>query len=110
MSPHTTKSRLAAALGTILATALGMGLPSSTSAAPVNGAVVGKAASAEALTQEVAWRRGGGRAGWWRPSPIVAGVAAADPYRYTGDYCRWPGWLPPWYGYCSYGHSYIYSR
>jgi hypothetical protein len=82
--------------------AIGVGLLSlsaSTSAAPVNGASIGKAASAEELTQKViwrgravawrgvgwrpGWRRGlgwrgvGWRAGWgWRPGLAAAGVAA----------------------------------
>jgi hypothetical protein len=122
MSSRATISLVAAALSAAL---LGT---SAASAAPVNSAAIGKTASLEVMTtHEVVWRggwrwRGGWGPGWhawgWRARPglVAAGVGAPAAYHYgyrncgyTGDYCRWPGWIPPWYGYCSYGHSYVYG-
>jgi hypothetical protein len=72
----------------LVGAAIGVGLlsMSSASAAPVNGAVIGKAASADALTQKVVWRgRGVGWRGYgWRRGVGVgvvgAGVATAAAY------------------------------
>src|SRR5215472_15818390 len=81
MSRQITISLVGAAIGVGL---LGM---SSTSAAPVNGAVIGKTASAGELTEKVAWRGYGVRGygwrgrgyGWrgygWRPGLAAAGIA-----------------------------------
>jgi hypothetical protein len=120
MSRQITISLVGAAIGVGL---LGM---SSTSAAPVNGAVIGKAASAEELTEKVVWRgygvrgygvrgygwrgvgwRGGGWRGvGWRPGLAVAGLglataglatAAAYNYGYNN------------YGYDNYGYGDNYA-
>lgn len=85
MSRQTTISLAgAAAVGVGL-----LGMCSAVSAAPVNGAIIGKAASAEELTQNVAWRGRG--VGWhgvgWRPG-LRGGVA------WHGAGWRGVGWRP----------------
>jgi hypothetical protein len=105
----------------LVGVAIGAGLlgVSSASAAPANGVVIGKAASAGELTEKVIWRgygwRPGWRAGWrgwgWRPGLAAAGVAAAAAYGASNyGYNNYPydNYASNNYSY-GYGDQYSYS-
>jgi hypothetical protein len=99
------------AMTLLLLSGIGVGLlgVSSALAAPVNGAVIGEAATASEVTQKVVWRgvgwrgvgwrgvgwRGAGwRGGWgWRPGLAAAGVATGLAVAATA-----PGWGYGWGG------------
>src|SRR5215470_9158249 len=95
MSHRTTILLIGAAVGAGL---LGM---STAAAAPANGAVIGKAASTEALTQEVVWRCWGWRRGWgwhggWRRPGWRVGWGRGWGWR-AGWAPGWrAGWAPGW--------------
>src|SRR5215470_9869184 len=76
----------------LIGATIGVGLlgMSAATAAPANGAVIGKAASTEELTQKVVWR-GGWRGAGWRG----AGWGWGGGWR-PGWRVGWGGWRPGW--------------